>query len=140
MDTKPQTRQFSFKRHQRLKSRKTIDDLFLQNRSIKIFPVRLVYLSNTNCQFNTQVAFVASKKNFKRAVDRNRIKRLMREAYRLNKKILEEKLSGFAINLSVMFIYQANEELPFQIIESRLRQLLTLLSEKIIKDQQDFFL
>jgi ribonuclease P protein component len=73
---------------ERLKSRKLIGRLFEEGTSIKNFPFRLVYLSTEiTSVFSVKASFSVPKRNFKKAVDRNRIKRLIREAYRLEKKM-----------------------------------------------------
>ena len=73
-------------KQERLKSRKLIEKLFEEGKSIKKFPVRFVYLQiEHTSSFPVQASFSVPKRNFKKAVDRNRIKRLLREAYRLEK-------------------------------------------------------
>lgn len=78
----------SFDRKQRLKDKILIGKLFSQGSSVSKFPLRLVYLKTEHASdTRIKVAVSVSKRSFKRAVDRNRIKRLMREVYRLNKSL-----------------------------------------------------
>ena len=140
MTTLPEAIRFTFKRHQRLKSRKTIDLLFVQNRSFKLHPVKLVYIIQQSAKFEAQVTFVTSKKNFRNAVDRNRIKRMMREAYRLNLPAFERQLNGLPMKVAFMFIYQANTETPYRELETRIKQLLYRLAEKVVKEQSNIVL
>ncbi len=81
---------FTFKRAERLKSRKVIEQLFKQGQSFAQYPLRIVWveMAEPRSEFPAQFALSVSKKKFKRAVDRNRIRRLVREAYRLNKHVL----------------------------------------------------
>ena len=65
-----------------------------------------------------QVAFTVPKKKFKRAVDRNLLKRRMREAYRLNKSLIEEKNQSKLKDLSIIFIYSSQEILSTEKIGS----------------------
>ena len=75
---------FTFGKPEKLKSRKLIGKLFEDGKSVKKFPVRLVYLqTNHTSDFPVQAGFSVPKRNFKRAVDRNRIKRLIRESFRI---------------------------------------------------------
>lgn len=90
----------SFGKEEKLKSRKRIEQLFAEGKSVKAYPVITVFLPNEDSVIHSQVGFSVSKKRFKKAVDRNLVKRRMREAYRLNKQILSE--SG---TVSMMFIY-----------------------------------
>jgi len=77
-------KKYSLPRSKSLKSKILIEQLFKEGKSISKFPVRLVYLQTEyNKDEKFQVAFSVPKKKFKKAVDRNRIKRLMREAFRL---------------------------------------------------------
>jgi ribonuclease P protein component len=131
---------FKFKKKNRLKSRKTIELLFRQNRMLKLFPLKLVYTFQPGPFFNAKVAFVASRKNFKHAVDRNRIKRMVREAYRLNASILTNSFSNKPLTVAFMFIYQADSETPFRELEMLVKKLLLMLAEKIEKEQPEIFL
>ena len=77
---------YTYPKNEKLKSKKLIDQLFSEGQSVSTFPLRLVYLSITfDDTVLAKTGVSVSKKNFKNAVDRNRIKRLLREAYRLNK-------------------------------------------------------
>ena len=76
----------TYSKKEKLKSKKLIDRLFAEGQSVSAFPLRLVYLSATfEDIIIAKTGISVSKRNFKNAVDRNRIKRLLREAYRLNK-------------------------------------------------------
>jgi len=107
---------FKFPPSEKLKSRKLIETLFAEGKNVKSFPLLLVYLPlehESDALF--QVGFSVSKRKFKHAVDRNRVKRLMREAYRLNKNNLLEKHTKKHI---LMFIYISNNILTYNEIEA----------------------
>lgn len=97
----------SFGKKERLKSKLIIDRLFAEGNSIKKYPLRLVYLpvQDPSEKLN-KVAVSVPRRNFKRAVDRVRIKRLMREAYRKNKYLVTNNLAG---SYALMFIYTGRE-------------------------------
>lgn len=99
-------KQFTLGKHERLKSRKSIEQLFSEGQKIIVSPYRVLYILMPPAKeplllFGTGV----SAKNFKKAVDRNRIKRLTREAYRLQKKTLQERVKTNNVQLNVFFIY-----------------------------------
>ncbi|MGD9557921.1 MAG: ribonuclease P protein component [Mangrovibacterium sp.] len=120
-------KEFSLKKEERLCSKKLIGSLFLEGESFFIFPLKVVYLkSDLPGGGPVQAAFAVSRKNFKRAVKRNLLKRRMREAYRLNKQILSQ--SEDRVPLAVMFIYAAREEKDYRIIERSMKQALLKLS------------
>jgi ribonuclease P protein component len=120
-------KEFSLKKEERLCSRKLIGSLFLEGESFFIFPLKVVYLkSDLPGGGQVQAAFTVSRKNFKRAVKRNLLKRRMREAYRLNKQVLSR--SEDQVPLAVMFIYAAREEKDYRIIERSMKQALLKLS------------
>ena len=100
----------SFGAEEKLKSKKSIDKLFKEGKSVSQNGFTLVYLLNPLSTFYpAQVGFTVPKKFFKHAVDRNRVKRLMREAYRLNKITLYEKLVGAQQQMALMFVYKGKE-------------------------------
>ncbi len=78
-----------FPKEEKLKSAKTIEKLFLEGKTYSKFPLKIFFLPNENIASN-MAAFAVPKRNFKSAVDRNRVKRQLREAYRLNKSLLDE--------------------------------------------------
>lgn len=95
---------FSFKKEERLSSKKTIERLFADGSSFLVYPFKVVYLQTPlNTGFPVQVAFSVGKRIFKSAVRRNAIKRKMREIYRLNKAGLYAGLENH--QLAVFFIF-----------------------------------
>jgi ribonuclease P protein component len=104
------SRQHTLGKFERLKSRKAIELLFSKGKKLIVAPYRVLYEANGNSNtpgllFGTAV----SSKVFKKAVDRNRIKRLTREAYRLQKKALADKAVLNNIQLQLFFIYTGKE-------------------------------
>ena len=105
-------KQFTLGKNERLKSRKSIEQLFSEGKKIVAAPYRVLYLfTKTGKEHSLLFGAGVSAKNFKKAIDRNRIKRLTREAYRLQKINLQEKIKANNIQLLVFFIY-AGKELP----------------------------
>jgi ribonuclease P protein component len=120
-------RKFTLGRNERLKSRKQIEQLFGDGKNFPLSPFRIYYRlipiitdSPSNLQFGAGV----SGKNFKRAVDRNRIKRLTREAYRLQKIQLQEILRQKKLQLNLFFIYTGKELPPFSIMKEKVNVIL----------------
>jgi len=100
----------TFGKDEKLKSKKIIDQLFKEGKSVSTNGFTLVYLVKPLSTFYpVQAGFSVPKKHFKHAVDRNRIKRLMREAYRLNKVSLYENLAGRKEQMAIMFVYKGKE-------------------------------
>lgn len=116
----------------RLKSRKRIEALFANGTSFKSFPIIMVaYAHNELDGGSVEIAVSVSKKRFKKAVDRNRIKRLLREAYRRNQvKIDRNQLTHQA--LSVMFLFVGKEMPNFELVEEKIITLLSRLNNSII--------
>jgi ribonuclease P protein component len=104
---------FSFPKSERLYKKKAIQELFDKGSSFYIYPFR-VYFMQSSDQSAHQVIFSVSKRNFKRAVDRNLIKRRMREAFRLNKA----GIPGTS-KLQMAYIYTAKEILLFDQIQEK---------------------
>ena len=119
--------QFTYPKHEKLKSKTTIDLLFSDGNSVSKFPLRLVYVENSeeNAEL-IKIGVSVSKKYFKKAVDRNYYKRVLRETYRLNKHLLIDSLQK---PYAFMFFYQTNERLSYQEIEEKTIQLFQKFSE-----------
>lgn len=97
---------FTYKRKEKLKRRKQIKELFASKQSFLVFPVKVFYLQPKEKLDNRVKAGVGTNsRNFKKAVDRNRIKRLLREAYRLNKLPLHQHLEEQNQQVAVFFLY-----------------------------------
>lgn len=110
--------EFSLSKKDRLCSKKLIGELFTDGEAIFCFPLKVVFLKTKLEDGKTvKAAFSVSKRNFKRAVKRNYLKRLMREAYRLNRGDFHEFLEKQEIQLSVMFIYAGKELKDYPTVE-----------------------
>ena len=117
-------------KHQKLKSRKSIEALFKQGNSTKEYPVMVVTMSNYLSDDTLyQVGFSVSKRNFKRAVDRNRIKRLMRECFRINQSILTQSIEASNTQMVLMFIYLGKELPEFPALEEKIIRILARLAK-----------
>jgi ribonuclease P protein component len=120
------TRKLTLGKKERLKSRKAIEQLFKDGRRFTVLPFRIFYLTRAEAglKFGTGV----STRNFKKAVDRNRIKRLSREAWRLQKlplqKTLEEKKAG----LHIFLIYTGNEMVDYTFVYEKVTMIINRLS------------
>jgi ribonuclease P protein component len=125
----------TFKKEERLCNKKLIDGLFHNGSSFLCYPFRASWMPVDNAQqFPVQVVFSVAKKRYKRAVDRNMIKRRMREAYRLNKQALLYDLLADAdkrIVLSIGFI--GKELADYALIEKKMLKLLAQLGGQVIK-------
>lgn len=128
---------FTYPKNQKLKSKKTIDLLFSEGKSVSKFPLRLVFVESdygldSAKNEKLKMGVSVSKKNFKKAVDRNYFKRLLREAFRLNKHLLIENMEK---KYAMMFFYQTKDKLTFAEINTKTIQLfekfLTVESKKI---------
>ena len=121
----------SYPKAEKLKSKKIIDLLFSEGKSVSKYPLRLVYVQH-NFEENVvlKMGVSVSKKNFKHAVDRNYFKRVLRECYRLNKSILTENLEA---KYCCMFFYQTKDKLTY----AEINEKTVLLFEKLIKTLQE---
>ena len=124
-------RRFGFPKAEHLKSRKQIDHLFTGGKAFSVFPVRVIYQFTAAEKPNLQVGVTASKKYFKRAVDRNRLKRLLREAYRLQKEELWLQVKERAKNGAVFFIYTDKTMADFQTVKTAMAKCLQRLSKSL---------
>lgn len=112
----------------KLKSKKRIGELFEDGKSVKSFPLLLVYKTDKSLESNFQAGFSVSKRNFKHAVDRNRIKRLLREYFRKNKYL-------FALNekeqFLFMFIFTGKNMPNYDDVEKAMQKIARKFAAKI---------
>ena len=100
---------FTYSKAEKLKSKTTIDLLFSKGKSVSKYPLRLVYLEGDfGDDLPIKIGVSVSKKHFKKAVDRNYFKRVLRETYRLNKHLLWDNLTT---PFSLMLLYQSKDQL-----------------------------
>ena len=121
------TMRLTYNKHEKLKSQKAIEKLFVAGKSVSAYPLRLVYLKNDDA---LKVGVSVSKRNFKLAVHRIRIKRLLREGYRLNKTMLID----YNIESYTLMILYIGKEMPdFVTIDKKMKVLLTKFNDQISK-------
>lgn len=111
---------------EKLKSRKLIDQVFNEGKSVSVNGFTLVYLyTPLSVLYPAQAGFSVPKKHFTRAVDRNRIKRLMRECYRHQKAGLYQRLVANGSSAAFMFVYKGRSLPDFNITCSSLSQCIS---------------
>ncbi len=129
-------KKYTFKKEERLCSKRSIDDLFHNGSSFVVYPLRVVFLSqpaDPEQSFPAQVITSVPKKRFKKAVDRNYLKRLMRESYRLEKAKLYSFLQDHSLNLLLAIQYVSNDKLPFETLKGKMEQLIGRIENEITK-------
>jgi ribonuclease P protein component len=119
-----------FPREERLKSKKNIEELFDKGSSVYLYPFRLFFLKKADQAENfhlPQILISIPKRNFKKSVDRNRLKRQIREAYRLNRKKIFCELDPSKLPSYVGILYTSKEKIPYKKIEEKLILILERL-------------
>ena len=126
---------FTFKKEEKLKSRKLIEALFKKGSSFSLRPLRVLYFFVDNNRAPLQAGFAVSTKNFKKAVHRNRVKRMLREVYRLQKNPLTATLQKGERFMAAFFIYTGKELTAYDelavTMQSALQKLNTIVDEAI---------
>lgn len=118
----------TFRKAERLCSKKHIEALFAgDNRSLTAYPLRAVY-ADGKTPGGIKLLISVSKRHFKHAVDRNRVKRLIREAYRLNKGLLLDHLPEDT-QLDLAFIWMSDELCDFATVETKVKTLLQRIAD-----------
>ncbi len=134
MTEQPTAQRHTFKRDERIKSRKAIEALFAGKRdTMTCWPLRVLFQKREQAPGRATVDVLVSvpKRKLKHAVDRNRVKRVVREAYRLNKHILAEKLDGKGFAISIAFVWLAAELPDTHAVMQRVREALTKIGERL---------
>lgn len=124
----------TFKREERLKSRKVIQAMFnRQGQSFSQYPLRLVWMPMEERRSDSPLQFAVSvpKRRFKKAVTRNRLRRQIKEAYRLQKPKLYQALEGQDQQYAFMIIYAGQEMLPYAQIEKAMQHTIRRFLKKV---------
>ena len=129
---------YGLKKSERLTSQLVIEKLFAGgNASMAAFPLRIVFMqmkkdgSDGNAEPPVSILVSVPKKRFRHAVDRNRMKRLVREAYRLNKHILWNALEGKDFRMVLAFVCITDTLPSFYAVNKSMTKALTRIAEKV---------
>ncbi|MCF8257454.1 MAG: ribonuclease P protein component [Flavobacteriales bacterium] len=121
---------FSFGKKEKLCSQTVIDRLFAEGQSFKAFPLRVMVLPVDGAESHAQVLISVPKKRVRKAHDRNRIKRHIREAYRLNKPELLEKWEGEGRYFAIGIIYLSDRTTEFGEMLRIMKGVIVTLHQK----------
>jgi ribonuclease P protein component len=118
----------SFGRKEKLKSKKLITQLFEEGKGISIYPLKLIYITTDHKEKPLQTGVTVSKRNFKSAVDRNKIKRLLRESYRRNKA---QVFNNTDANFAFLFLYLGKDMPTFEQLDHKMKLILNKFKLRI---------
>ncbi|MCK0161241.1 ribonuclease P protein component [Allomuricauda sp. F6463D] len=126
---------FSFSKKEKLTNKKQFEALFTEGKNLREFPLKLIYLNTAfKEEVPIKVAVVAPKKKFKTAVQRNKIKRLLREAYRRNKAPIFNNIEG---NFAFIFLYLGKKTPSFSEVDFAMKKLLRAFINKEFHEKID---
>ena len=124
----------SYAKAEKLKSRKALNALFTEGKSFAVFPVKIFWMpAAPDSDRPMQAGVGVSARHFKKAVDRNRIKRLLRECYRLNKHSLLATLEAKEKKVVVFFLYVGKELPDYTMLNEKMQQALTKFGEQLVR-------
>lgn len=127
----------TLKKGERLCSRKQIKELFEQGKPLLAYPIKLLWKKKEETTtFPVQVVIAVPKRNIRKAVLRNKIKRKLREAYRKNKYLLNDGIVEKQVKCTAAFIFTGKEDVSYKDIESKIIQLLLRLKIEYAKDSK----
>lgn len=124
---------FTYNKTEKLKSRKQLDIVFKKGKSFLVFPLKVfVLFEDVLLENKIQCGVGVSKKHFSKAVDRNRVKRMLRENYRLNKTVLHESIKERQLSFFVLYIDKSIPE-KSNLLDDKMKKVM----EKICLKYQD---
>jgi ribonuclease P protein component len=122
----------TFHKQERLTGKRSIDLLFAKGRSVSNGPLKIIIRSSLSTQlYPAKAMFVVPKKKFKRAHDRNLLKRRMREAYRINKISFYHTLDEKGMKVSCALLYTSGKSDTYAVIEKAIKELLVQSVNKL---------
>jgi ribonuclease P protein component len=123
---------YTYHKTEKLKSRKLLQELFAQGKSLQVFPLKVFYMYLPEAAVeNVQAGVGVSARNFRKAVDRNRIKRLLRECYRLNKLPLYATVEQKNKRIALFFLYTGKELPAYSLLEEKMKLAITKLQDNL---------
>ena len=126
---------YHFGAKSRIKSKKQITQIFKSNTSGFVYPIKFLYTLNEDHELGTaQVLITVPKRGFKLAVNRNKIKRLIRESYRLHKPEFEKTLLENRIAIDLAFIYTGKNSCDFNQIDSCMERIIYSVERKLSRN------
>jgi ribonuclease P protein component len=125
--------EYSLGKQERLKSNFSIRELLVKGRTVTDYPLKAYwdFTDDLRQEFPARMAVSVPKKKFRRAVDRNLIKRRIRESYRLNKKIIYEPLQDNNLKIILIILFLSEEFVSFDELNNSTSRLLQKISEKL---------
>lgn len=129
----------TLRKNERLSSQKEISYLVKQGNTFSCYPFRILWSISPNAQVSTfqlQAAFSVPKKKFKKAVQRNTIRRRMKEAFRLNKEPFKKDMKEQPLKLSLLIIFTPVYELDYEKIENGIKKTFQILNKQITDKTQ----
>jgi len=128
-------KQYGFSKQERICKRDDFHELLAKGHVIYCYPFRCVYVWRDAASFSARVGVSVSRKRFKHAVDRNRVKRLVRENYRLEKHQLYQHHANCTQSLDILIIYTETKILSFSLLR---KSFIKLINKLIKKDNSNF--
>ncbi|MDD4848685.1 MAG: ribonuclease P protein component [Bacteroidales bacterium] len=126
---------YTLRKYERLHSKKEIDELFQHSNSLFVYPFKILYATHNDSAIgNASILFTMSHKKFKHAVQRNAVKRHLKESYRLHKLPLIQLLVNKKLNAKIAFIYIADNLITHQEMETKMKLTIKRLC-KIIEQE-----
>lgn len=123
---------YTFRKEEKLCSQKIIGEIFLSGTSFLCYPLKVVWKEETlPVPFPAQVVFSVPKRLFKRAHDRNLLKRQLREVYRYRKNELYQVLEESDRKIALMIVYIAKNKLEFEQLEGAMNKVILKLKKKL---------
>ena len=124
-----------YHKKEKLKSRTELKAVFSTGKSFSVFPIKVFFIEKetNDASFPVSAGVGVSSRHFKKAVDRNRIKRLLREAYRLEKQTLLQAVASQSKSFAVFFLYLDKELPDYLLIREKVREGIEKLIKKTTK-------